>query len=258
MKFQYLTTEQMQALERHAVEKYKITLEQMMQSAGKAVFDVIMNEVLPQYIRPSVTGGATSASYLQKIRMLVVCGKGNNGGDALVTARLLHEKGIDVTVLNLYPIDELSPMAKAEMIKCKKLGIKFVENIDNKYSLIIDGIFGFSLKGNPRLPEAKIIEQINYSFLDSARNENIFGSRHIPVLSIDVPSGLNTHDGSIGHPTIKADYTIALGLPKIGFKEHSDFVGKLYVGDLGISEQAYRDMGYDAPMFRSKSYISVN
>ena len=77
-------------------------------------------------------------------------------------------------------------------------------------------------------------------------------------MSVDVPSGLDVHNGSIGQPTVKADYTVALGLPKIGFQEYPKVVGKLYVGDLGIPEQAYRDMSYDAPMFRGKSYIFVN
>jgi len=234
MKFQYLTTSEMQALERHAVEKYNVYLEQLMQNAGKAVFDVVMSEILP-----TISGGE-----IRESRLLTVVGKGNNGGDALVTARLLHEKGIDVYVMPLYPIDKMSPMAKTEMMKCKKLGIKFVGKIDNKYDLIIDGIFGFSLTGNPRLKEAKIIEQINYS--------------GIKILSIDVPSGLVAHDGSIGKPTIKADYTIALGLPKIGFEEHPEFVGKLFFGNIGIPEQAYRDIGYNPPMLRGKSYVSVN
>jgi len=240
--YKYLTTSEMQALERHAVEKYSISLEQMMQNAGKAVFDVVMNEVSPE-IHPSSEGGQ-SIVHRDDLRILVVCGKGNNGGDALVTVQLLYQKGIDVTVFNLYPIDEMSPMAKNEMEKCKKLGIKFVENIDNKYSLIIDGIFGFSLKHNPRLPEAKIIEQINYS--------------GIKILSIDVPSGLDAHNGSVGIPTIKADYTIALGMPKKVFKEYPEIVGKLYLGDLGIPPDAYRDMGYETPMLRDKTYISVN
>jgi len=237
----YVTTAEMQAFERHAVEKYSVSLEQMMQNAGKAVFDVVMESVLPQI---HLSEGGQSLVHMNDLRILVVVGKGNNGGDALVTVRLLHEKGIDVSVFNLYPIDEMSPMAKAEMEKCKKLGIKFVENIDSRNSLIIDGIFGFSLKHNPRLPEAKIIEQIN--------------SSGIKILSIDVPSGLDAHDGSIGRPTIKADYTVALGMPKKGFEEHPEIVGKLYVGDLGIPEQAYRDIGYEAPMFRDRTYISVN
>ena len=221
----YLNTTKMQALERHACDNYPITLEQMMQNAGKAIFDVVMNEIKPE-------------------RVLVVSGKGNNGGDVLVTARLLYEEGVEVSILSPYPIEEFSEMAKAEMEKVMKLGIPVVEDMNNGYSLIIDALFGFSLKGNPRPPADKIIEQILYS--------------RIPVLAVDVPSGLDGHDGSIRKPAIKADYTVALGMLKKGFEEHPDLVGKIYLGDLGISEQAYQDMGYEYPLFKDKTYIPVN
>ena len=223
----------MQAFERHAFENYPITLAQMMQNAGKAVFDVVMNEIRPDG------------------PVLVVAGKGNNGGDALVTARLLEEQGIDVTVFMLFEEDEFSEMARIELekithhpsaIKIQNLSsktsvVEFSDASSDKYDLIIDAIFGFSLKGNPRLTEAKIIEQINYS--------------NTPVLAVDVPSGLDVHDGSIGEPCIKADSTIAFGMLKKGFEEHPEFVGKIYLGDLGISKETYEDKGYEAPEFYS-------
>ena len=244
MKYPYFTTNQMQALEKHALEHYPITLEQMMQNAGRAVFDVVMNDIFGR--KPE------GAQALVRLQVCVVIGKGNNGGDALVTARLLNEKGIDVTVLSPYPDEEFSEMARVEMEHVSKLNIPIIRRRDwpiapagdNGCSLIIDALFGFSLKGNPRPPADKIIEQILYS--------------RTPVLSVDVPSGLDVHDGSIGQPAIKADYTVALGMLKKGFQEHADLVGKVYLGDLGIPEQSYRDMGYEYPLFRGKTYISVN
>ena len=239
---EYLNTTEMQALEKYAVEHFDISLEQMMQNAGKAIFDVVMDEINPE-------------------RVLVVSGKGNNGGDALVTAHLLHKKGIEVSVLSPYPIEEFSEMAKAEMEKVRELGIPVVQSMgdwpsrkwtnvcplsggNDQQTLVVDSLFGFSLKGNPRPPADKIIEQILYS--------------RIPVLAVDVPSGLDVHDGSIGKPTIKANYTVALGMLKKGFEEHPNIVGKVYLGDLGIPEQAYKDMGYEYPLFKDKSYLAVN
>ena len=110
MKNKYLNTTQMQTLENHAFNKYPITLAQMMQNAGKAVFDVVMNEVLPN-ISQSAEGGQSL------VRVLVVAGKGNNGGDALVTARLLAEQGIDVTVYSPFEADDFSEMARIELNK---------------------------------------------------------------------------------------------------------------------------------------------
>ena len=237
MKNKYLNTTEMQVLEKYAVEHFDITLEQMMEDAGKAVFDVVMNEVLAPVQIPDQARN-------DKGRVLVVSGKGNNGGDALVTARLLYEKGIEVSILSPYPVEEFSDMAKAEMKKVMEIGIPIVEDIGNGYSLIIDALFGFSLKGNPRPPADKIIEQILCS--------------RVPILAVDVPSGLDVHDGSIGKPTIKANYTVALGMLKKGLEEHPDVVGKIYLGDLGIPKQAYQDMGYEYPLFKDKSYLPVN
>ena len=87
MNYQYISTDEMKALESLAVEKFEIPMVQMMQKAGRAVFDVVMNEVMKQNLDQNI---------------LVVAGKGNNSGDALVATRLLHEKGVHVVVLNPY------------------------------------------------------------------------------------------------------------------------------------------------------------
>lgn len=224
-QYKYLTTEEMQALEKHAVENYPITLEQMMRSAGKAIFDVVMDEIMP--IGP----------------ILVIGGRGNNGGDALVAAHMLKDVDIDVTYMSPYPADEYSPAARKELDRIWENDIP-VGNFDNKFTLIIDGLFGFSLSGDPKPPTDKIIEQINCS--------------KTSVLSVDVPSGMDVHNGSICSPIVEADYTVALGMLKNGFWGNRKYTGKLYIGDLGIPEQAYRDLEYEPPMFKGKSYIFVN
>ncbi|MFC1733771.1 NAD(P)H-hydrate epimerase, partial [candidate division KSB1 bacterium] len=110
--------------------------------------------------------------------------------------------------------------------------------------IIIDALFGFSLNGDPHSKEAQIIEQINCS--------------QTPVLSVDVPSGLDSHTGLAGDPIITANYTVTLGMLKKGLGKNYEVVGKLFIGDLGIPAQAYKDFHYDPPLFRGKSYISVN
>lgn len=232
MNYQYLNTDEMKRLEGHAVGKFNISLEQMMQNAGKAVFDVVIKEI--------IKGNSD-------MNILVLSGKGNNGGDALVTARLLAQNNINIVVSLPYPDDSLSAMSQNELKKIKSSGIlikRSFESIDlSKFDLIIDALFGFSLTGDPYAKETEIIEQINCS--------------QIPVLSVDVPSGLDVHNGIIGDPTITANYTVALGMPKKGMKKNYEIIGKLFLGDLGIPDLAYRDMKYDPPMFRGKSYISI-
>ncbi|MBN2096230.1 NAD(P)H-hydrate epimerase, partial [Candidatus Peregrinibacteria bacterium] len=228
------STDEMKALERHAVEKYGVSLESMMQKAGKAVFDVVMEEVIKND---------------RDARVLVVSGKGNNGGDALVTARLLNEAGINTDVFLPYRDDELSVMAKKELDGVGQLEISVHQKFDwpielSEYSLIIDALFGFSLTGDPYAKEAHIIEQINCS--------------QIPVLSVDVPSGLDAHNGRAGNPTVIANCTVTLGMPKKGLEKNYEVVGKLFIGDIGIPQQAYRDKGYESPLFRGKSALSVN
>ena len=115
-----------------------------------------------------------------------------------------------------------------------------IENFD----LIIDALFGFSLSGNPRPPADKIIEQINCS--------------GIPILSVDVPSGLEAGTGQIMKPCVKATWTITLGMPKIGLDKHREYVGKLYLGNLGIPDEAYEKLGIYLPIFSGKTYIALN
>ena len=202
---QALTAMEMKEFESYTCDNFDITLDEMMQNAGKAVFDVVMNEVGPKSV-------------------LVVVGKGNNGGDGLVAAKLLKKEGIDVTVFEI--------MNHESRI------------MNQDFDLIIDGIFGFSLKGDPRPPADKIIEQILCS--------------KIPVLSIDVPSGLDCETGKLMSPAIKASYTVTLGMPKIGLDKYKDNVGKLYLGNVKIPQKAYEKLGIYTPIFLGNTYIVLD
>lgn len=226
----------MKALEKHAFENYPITLQQMMQNAGQAIFEVVMQEIIPKDMGD------------QKPDILVLTGKGNNGGDALAAVLLLHQKGIKVSVVNLFRINEFSDMAKEELKKVIDAEIpvfRSLENLKNSdYTLVIDALFGFSLRGDPKPPADELIEQINCSI--------------IPVLAVDVPSGLDVHEGVGRVPMVEAAYTITLGMPKVGLDRHKDIIGKLFLGDLGIPQRAYQDLGYKPPLFGDKTYLPVN
>ena len=230
----------MQSFEKFVCDNFDISTDDMMQNAGKAVFDVVMNE-----IKPSTA--------------LVVVGKGNNGGDALVAARLLYKAGAVVTVLLPYADEELSESALSELEKVRKAGVPIVNNTDELnlrkrdpenspsdkgFDLIIDGLFGFSLSGNPRSPADEIINWMNFS--------------GIPILSVDVPSGLEAETGQIMNPTVKATYTLTLGMPKIGLDKHKEYVGNLYLGNLGIPQNAYQKVDIFTPIFLGKSYIVLD
>ncbi len=203
-KLSYFTTEEMLALENLACDKYGVSVNQMMQQAGRSLHDFVVGEL------PDVK------------KILVLAGNGNNGGDAIVAGEMLTESGYEVTALRVdAPFEE---------------GFDFFP-----FDLIIDGLFGFSLKGNPRPPMDKIIEQINCS--------------KVPILAVDVPSGMEVYTGKIMKPTIKATYTLTLGMPKKGLDENSGYVGEVYLGNLGILPEAYCEKGIEMPDFSEKNYI---
>lgn len=138
--------------------------------------------------------------------LLYLAGSGNNGGDALVMARQAFTDGMTPKVILAGPVKSTS--AAANLVIAEKLGIPVVSYIDQREEsvrllgsadLIVDGLFGTGVSGPLRGEAAGLVDDVNAS---KAR-----------VVSIDLPSGLG--DGfKPGHPVIKADVTLCLGLPK--------------------------------------------
>lgn len=94
-----------------------VTVGQMMQNAGRAIFDVVMKEVLPKIAQPidneqKPPEGGQSLDHPHDIKILIVAGKGNNGGDALVSARFLLEQGIDVHIFTPFVATDFTPMGQ--------------------------------------------------------------------------------------------------------------------------------------------------
>lgn len=137
-------------------------------------------------------------------RVLLLCGKGNNGGDAYVAALHLMKKGYLVEAFQLFPGQEASPL-------CRYYAERFVTNGGRMQKtlcfqpsgIIVDGIFGTGFHGTVSGDVATVIDAANKSGL--------------PILAIDIPSGLNGEEGSVTGTAIRATQTIFLGLPKLGF-----------------------------------------
>lgn len=211
-----VSAKEMTRIEESALRALGISLEELMERAGKAVAEAA------KALLKEASGK----------RAVILAGKGNNGGDSIVAARLLKGQGFSVSLFALWPKEELSPEARSALLKAEQGGLKPVllhkENLDElekellRADLAIDGIFGFGFRGKAQGLVAEVIERLNNS--------------KKPVLSIDIPSGVEADTGSVHGPAVRASTTISFTLPKIGLLVFpgAEFAGRLQVADIGI------------------------
>jgi hydroxyethylthiazole kinase-like uncharacterized protein yjeF len=168
-------------------------------------------------------------------RTAVVCGVGNNAGDALAAARHLQRWGRLASVSCL-DITRLRGAATRELDALHKLGIEVADRFSlDDAEVVLDGIFGTGLSRPPEGVFAEWIEAINSS-----------GAR---VVSVDLPSGLDADAGVAYAPTVQAQTTVTLGLPKAGLvsRDGPRHAGEVWVVDIGIPFEVYAALGVDVP-----------
>ncbi|MEE0777379.1 MAG: NAD(P)H-hydrate dehydratase [Bacillota bacterium] len=186
------------SMDREAMEQYGLDTLVLMENAGLRAADLIAKQ-FPQSHK--------------KIKISVVIGKGNNGGDALVVARHLFNRGYDVQMFCPYRPTDFSPAASANFRITDAMGIpmKYItterELLIFKVMLlsshcIVDGIFGSGFHGVMTGIVADMVNVIN----ESKR----------PVFALDIPSGVDGDTGAVEGVAIRASYTIAFALPKRG------------------------------------------
>lgn len=179
----YLSVAQIRELDRRAIEELSIPQEQLMENAGRGVAEFITKEY----------------SLKNFSKVAVVCGKGNNGGDGLVVARLLQDKGYTIKTVKL-PEENSLPQA----------------------DLYVDAIFGTGLKDKLDEPYLHIIEAMNIS--------------EKPIVAVDIPSGINGDYGPISSIYVKPVVTITFVAAKLYMKNHPEYFGRIEVVDIGIPE----------------------
>lgn len=152
----------------------------------------------------------------------VLVGRGHNGGDALVVARELHLRGWNVLIY--CPFSGLKDLTAGHYQYCAGLGIPLVEQLAHLQGCdyLIDGLFGFGLDRPLEGELARLVEQIN--------------AWAKPVISIDLPSGLDTDSGRVMGTALRASHTLCLGLWKLGLlQEHAlEYVGAAELIDFGL------------------------
>lgn len=213
-----VTAAQMREIDRRTIEEYGIPSYELMEKAGKAVAE----ETARLVGRPT--------------NVLVLAGKGNNGGDGLVAARYLHQKGYQVQVLLFSEGKKLKAdsarnfVANAKLsIPCRIVGEHFawetVPGLLKEPEVIIDALFGVGLDKPIGEPYRGLIEILNR---DNKK-----------VISVDIPSGLDSDTGKILGVCVKARMTVTMGLPKKGFYEGMgpEVTGKIEVADIGFPKE---------------------
>ncbi len=231
-----ISGEAMAHIDRIMMDELGVDTLQLMELAGYGVADMVR-----QHAGIDLASGP---------RILALAGTGGNGGDAMVAARLLHAWGATVAVVLARPRSAFSGIAAHQMAILDTMGIPVDEPEGIQAlpgaDLIIDGLLGFSLKGDPRGDLARLIR---------------FANDHpAPTVAIDLPSGLEATSGRVGDPCIRAALTVTLALPKSGLiTAPEDLTGPIWVADIGVPPAVYGQVGASVPadLFAAGSLVRV-
>jgi NAD(P)H-hydrate epimerase len=203
-----VTADQMADVDRLATGSYGIDLLQMMELAGRALARTVQ---------------ATSAF---RRRVTIAAGGGGNGGGAMVAARRLAGFGLDVDVVLDREPGRLTGAAAHQAAALEAIGIRPTTTPPaDAGDGIIDGLIGYGLTDAPTGSASELIEWIE--------------TADVPVVSLDVPSGIDATTGETRGACVHADVTLTLALPKSGLIEH-DAVGRLLVADIAIPSVLWR------------------
>jgi NAD(P)H-hydrate epimerase len=225
-----VTTDQMREVDRVAIEEVGPNLYQMMENAGRNLALTVLE-----------TLGANWAS----TPITVLAGTGGNGGGGICAARHLANRGADVTVAITDPQALTSvPNEQLEVYRGTPGKLADLAALDTlRPGLIVDAIIGYSLGGAPRGVAGRMIEWI--------------GNQPAPVISLDVPSGIDSTTGEAHGAHVRAAVTLTLALPKTGLDAAT--VGELWLADIGIPREVYRRVGIDVPtgVFGNRFRVAV-
>ena len=215
---------QMREIDKKAIDEYGISEIVLMENAGRRVAEAVFRLL-------------DTAS---KKSICVLAGSGNNGGDALVAARYLSNLGARIKVFLIGNKNHRTDSLSAQMKILRTMGIELqVLESDRAWDrlqvtlrfadAIIDGILGTGFTGQLRPSVLRLVRLVN--------------STNKPVISIDVPTGVDADSGQVGEAAILAACTMSLGLPKVGHYicPGASYVGELMVDDIGIPTQLLSD-----------------
>ncbi|MBD3652870.1 NAD(P)H-hydrate dehydratase [Kangiella sp.] len=221
------TADSIKMIEQAAAKAQGFALFELMERAGRAAFDCMERE------------------WPLAHRVVIVTGSGNNAGDGLILAGLALRVGMQVTLVPIKPLDELTgDAAKAwQQLKDKNIAVKAPsQGLFEQADVIVDALLGTGFKGQLREEYAQVIEQINQSGM--------------PVLALDLPSGVYADSGLCADSHIKADHTVSFIFYKVCqvINEGLAAQGELHLATLGISQSQFYQQ---QPIAWKQSYADV-
>ena len=229
-----LTAAEMRQVDRLTTERYGIPSLQLMENAGTRFFE---------FLRSSY--GDVAASHTA-----VLCGKGNNGGDGFVAARLLQEMGLKPNVCLFSRQDAVRGDASENLARLRQSGAKIREITSGghweqarsevaKARLIVDALLGTGLKGKVEGLLASVIEDVNKISRDAT---SLYPEA---VVALDTPSGLPSDGESPEGPVVRAHATVTFTAPKVGQLVSADSAccGRLLVREIGSPLELIAELG---------------
>ena len=217
-----LTREEMRELDRKAIEEYKIPGIVLMENAGRNAAEGILKMLDDP----------------QQAKVAILCGKGNNGGDGFVIARHLHNNGISVDVFLVARVSDIlkdgDTGTNLQILLNMKIPVKEILDIQgvnnilkelNDCNILVDALFGTGLSGDVREPFRTLINGVN--------------NLNKPIVSVDIPSGLDCNTGKILGTAIKATKTVTFAVAKKGFYlgDGPSLTGKILVSNISIPRE---------------------
>lgn len=228
----WLSVAQMSEVDRVMIDELGVSLVRMMENAGRNLA-FLARSLLSADIRGQ--------------RILVLVGRGGNGGGGLVAARHLAVAGADVVVRLSGAPEVLAPVTAEQLGIIQRIGVPV--SVDTagdlgQPALVLDCLLGYGQKGAPRGGTASLIVR----------------SSGLRTLALDVPSGLELETGVLHDPHVQAEATLTLAVPKEGLRAAGagEAAGTLYVADISVPALVYERLGvpYGTP-FASSTIVRV-
>ena len=220
--FVVMSRDEVRAVDTWAINEVGAPGVVLMENAGRSCADFIMEKL----------------SGVERPRVCIFCGTGNNGGDGYVIARHLLNSGYEVVVAICGDYEKIKGDARINLEILEKLG-QPIERIDPKgervaglvrelaegADMIVDGLFGTGLAGRLRCGYGKLIESIN--------------KLGCPILAVDIPSGLDCDTAEPLGAAIRADYTVTFVAAKKGFANPGSaaYTGEVFIASIGVERR---------------------